>query len=487
MAEAPAGAAWEGHLFSGAWGPGEAGTVEVVEKATDAVLATVGLAGPGDVATATVLAAAAQDAWAAVPGRRRGEILRAAGAEVQRRAPDLEHWLVREAGSIPPKAQWEIGYAADRLIACAAYATMPHGEIVAPAEPEQLSLAQRVPVGVVGEITPWNAPLALAVRGLAPALALGNAVVLKPDVQTPISGGLLLAEILLEAGLPEDVFHVLPGGADVGEALICDPRVGMITFTGSTAVGRRVGALAGEHLKRVSLELGGNNAIIVLEDADLEASSSAASFGAFFHQGQICMTAGRHLVHESIAEAYAEQLATRAKALPVGDPATDEVALGPIVNAKQAERVQRIVDETVAAGAKVVAGGAADGRFFPATVLTGVTPGMAAFQEEIFGPVAPITTFASDDEAVELVNSSDQGLVASIQTDDPARALAIARRLKVGMVHVNDQTINDEPNAPLGGFGSSGNGGRFGTQSELDEFTQWQWVTVRRHAKRYPF
>jgi benzaldehyde dehydrogenase (NAD) len=478
---------WEGRIYSGGWTEGSGGRLEVSDKATDEVLAVVGAASPADVRRAVEVARDAQPEWALTPGKERAGVLRRAAALLGEHAEEMTNWIVRETGSIGPKAGWELDYAIERLHATAALCIQPYGELVAPAERGQTSIAQRLPVGVVGQITPWNAPLALALRALAPALALGNAVVLKPDPQTPICGGLLLASILEQAGLPEGLVHVLPGGAETGEAIVTDPLVAMVTFTGSSRVGRRVGQLAGGALKKVSLELGGNNAIIVLDDVDVEAASSAGSFGSFFHQGQICMTAGRHLVHEPVADAYREALARRARALPVGNPHTHEVAIGPMINDRQIERVERIVAETTAAGARILAGGTRDGRYYPATVLDAVAPDTPAFTEEIFGPVAPITTFATDEEAIELANRTEYGLVAAIQTGNPARGLALARRLHAGMIHINDQTIADEPNAPLGGVGASGNGGRFGSMAEWDEFTQWQWVTVRDTPKTYPF
>jgi benzaldehyde dehydrogenase (NAD) len=478
---------WEGRIYSGGWTEGSGGRLHVTDKATDEVLAVVGAASPADVRRAVEIARDAQPEWALTPGKERAGVLRRAAALLNERADEVTSWIVRETGSIGPKAGWELDYAIERLYATSGLCIQPYGELVAPAERGQTSIAQRLPVGVVGQITPWNAPLALALRALAPALALGNAVVLKPDPQTPVCGGLLLASILDQAGLPEGLVHVLPGGAETGEAIVTDPRVAMVTFTGSSRVGRRVGQLAGGALKKVSLELGGNNAIIVLDDADVEAASSAGSFGSFFHQGQICMTAGRHLVHETVADAYREALARRARALPVGNPHTDEVVIGPMINDRQLERVERIVAETTAAGARIVAGGTRDGRYYPATVLDAVGPDTPAFTEEIFGPVAPITTFATDEVAIGLANRTEYGLSAAIQTGNPARGLALARRLRAGMIHINDQTIADEPNAPLGGVGASGNGGRFGSMAEWDEFTQWQWVTVRDTPKTYPF
>jgi benzaldehyde dehydrogenase (NAD) len=266
-----------------------------------------------------------------------------------------------------------------------------------------------------------------------------------------------------------------------------DPNVAMVAFTGSTAVGREVGAAAGGRLKRVSLELGGNNALIVLDDADLEVASSAGAWGAFLHQGQVCMTAGRHIVLESVADEYLDRLAKRAEGLPVGDPFTEPVALGPLINERQLANVDRIVSETVAAGAEVRAGGTHERLFYRPTVLAGVTRAMPAFREEIFGPVAPVVVVRDEDEAVAVANDTEYGLVAAVQTGSLERGREVAARLRTGIVHINDQTLNNDAFAPFGGTGASGNGSRFGSQSSQDEFTQWQWVTSREQAHAFPF
>jgi benzaldehyde dehydrogenase (NAD) len=260
-----------------------------------------------------------------------------------------------------------------------------------------------------------------------------------------------------------------------------------VSFTGSTAVGRSIGETCGRLLKKCVLELGGNNALVVLDDADLEAASSSGAWGAFLHQGQICMQAGRHLVHRSVARRYGELLTARAEKLHVGDPHAGPVHLGPIINAKQVERIDRIVRDAVRGGATVLTGASHEGPFYRPTVLGNVRPDMAAFTDEIFGPVAPITVFDSDDEAVALVNGSLYGLAAAIHTRSVQRGLALAERLHTGMVHINDQTVNNEFHVPFGGMGASSNGGRFGGPANLEEFTQTQWISVMEQGIQYPF
>jgi benzaldehyde dehydrogenase (NAD) len=487
MAEVLDGLDWQGKVFSNGWVTPQGGELKSVEPATGDVLARVGLANAADIAAAAAAARRAQPDWAARPGPQRAALIRRAARVLEDNRAEFERWLVREGGAIPGKAAFEVELVLGELWEAAALPTQPVGQLLPTSEAGRQSIARRVPLGVVGVISPWNFPQILSVRAVAPALALGNAVVLKPDVQTAVSGGVLIARLFELAGLPEGVLHVLPGDAEPGAALAENADVAMISFTGSTAVGRLVGEAAGRTLKRVSLELGGNNALIILDDADLDVASSAGAWGAFLHQGQVCMTAGRHIVVESVADAYLDRLAKRADNLPVGDPFTGQVALGPLINERQLANVDRIVSETVSAGATLRAGGSHDGLFYRPTVLGGVTPSMAAFREEIFGPVAPVIVVKDTDEAVRVANDTEYGLAAAIQTGSLERGLAVADQLRTGIVHVNDQTLNNDAFAPFGGTGASGNGSRFGSQSSLDEFTQWQWVTSRPQAHGFPF
>jgi benzaldehyde dehydrogenase (NAD) len=477
---------WNRKLYSGGWIESDGGTIAIKEPATGIAMGEVGNASPADIREAAARAKSAQAGWAAHPLPARAPIFRKAAQFLENNADAVKEWIVRETGSVPAKAAVELKVAVGELYEAAAMVTQPRG-LILPSEHNVTSLARRVPHGVVGVISPFNFPMILSIRAVAPALAVGNAVVLKPDPQTPVSGGLIIARAFEEAGLPPGVLNVLPGGADAGQALVADPDIAMISFTGSTAVGRRIGALAGEHLKKVSLELGGKNSLIILDDADLDLAVSNTAWGAFLHQGQICMATGRVLVPAKLASAFLDKLTETADRLPVGDPFREQVALGPLINQRQVDRALGIVNDSVGAGAKLRAGGTADGVFFRPTVLDGVGPGMSAFEEEIFAPVAPVTVYSDEDEMIRLANMTDYGLSAGIITGSSTRGLEVAAQLRVGLCHINDQTVADEPFAPFGGTGASGNGSSHGGPANWDEFTHWQWLTMKHSAPRYPF
>jgi benzaldehyde dehydrogenase (NAD) len=477
---------WNERLFSDGWRTPQGGVIDVLEPASETVLTRVGRADRSDVARAAVSARAAQPAWAALTAEARRRILFRAADLLDEHATDLAPWIMRESGSVGAKAAVELEHAAGFVRQAGAMATEAAG-LVLPASPGKTSIARRVPLGVVAVISPFNFPLVLSIRAVAPALAVGNAVVLKPDPRTPISGGFLIARLFEEAGLPEGLLHVLPGDAEAGDALCRDPNIAMVAFTGSTGAGRKVGEVAGGHLKKVALELGGKNPLIILDDADPDVAASNAAWGAWLHQGQICMTAGRLLVQRGVHDAVVDRLAVKAAHLPAGDPMRGDVALGPLISRGQLDRVHAIVADTVAAGARLVAGGTHDGLFYAPTVLTGVTPGMRAFEEEIFGPVAAVTVFDDLDEAARLANHGPYGLAAGIITGSVGRGMSLGSALEVGHLHINDQTVDAGPHSPFGGMKASGNGSRISGPANLDEFTTWRWETVKAVATPYPF
>ncbi|WP_344450413.1 aldehyde dehydrogenase family protein, partial [Actinocorallia aurantiaca] len=418
---------------------------------------------------------------------RRAAVLRRAAALWAANDGEIAWWNVREVGAVPGMAGYSVRAAEQECHEAAALPGRPYGELL-PSEEPRLSMAARVPAGVVGVISPFNVPIVLGIRSVAPALALGNAVVLKPDPRTAVTGGVMIARIFEEAGLPPGVLQMLPGGADVGRALVEHPLVRVISFTGSTEAGRRVGELAGRHLKRVHLELGGNSALIVLDDADLDSAVELAAWGGFFHQGQICMTTGRHLVHEGLYGEFVDRLAARASALPVGDPAIARVALGPVIDAGQRDKIHDLVTASTAQGARLVAGGTYENLFYRPTVLADATPDTPAFAQEIFGPVAPVARFTTFDEAVRLASADEYGLSLGIVTRDLMKGWELAQKIPTGIVHINDQTVNDEANVPFGGLAASGTGSRFGgPAANIEAFTETRWITMRDKAPAYPF
>jgi benzaldehyde dehydrogenase (NAD) len=477
---------WEGKIFISGWTDGGGPPIRVTEPATGKQLADLGTASTEDVAKAARLASAEQEAWQAAPPSERAAVLRRAGSLFNEHAEEIQGWIIRESGGIPPKAALETAIAAAECHEAAALPTHPMGDVLASDEP-RWSFARRRPVGLVSVIAPFNFPLILSIRSVAPALALGNAVLLKPDPRTGVCGGVTLVQVFRAAGLPDGLLQLLPGGREIGEATITAPEVQAVSFTGSTGAGRAVGALAGRHLKRAHLELGGNNALIVLPGADVKKAVSAGAFGSFMHQGQICMATGRHVVHESLHDAYVDALATTADHLPVGDPSAAQVALGPIIDQGQLDKVDGIVQQSLDAGARLAAGGTHDGLFYRPTVLAEVSTNMAAWQEEIFGPVAPVLPFGSLDEAVKLAREAEYGLSLGI-LGDVGQAMQLADAIPSGIIHINEQTVSDEANAPFGGIATSGTGSRFGgAQANVEAFTETQWLTVRPDIAPYPF
>ncbi|MGO4806144.1 aldehyde dehydrogenase family protein [Arthrobacter sp. 2MCAF15] len=477
---------WQGHINLDGWRPGRGGTAASTEPATGETLGTYGVAAAADVAEAASVAQKAQRSWAAQRPEERAAVLRRAGQLWEEHAEEIQSWIVRESGGILPKAELETHIAANECYEASSLPSLPAGDVLSSNE-DRWSLARRRPVGVVGVIAPFNFPLILSIRAVAPALALGNAVLLKPDTRTTISGGVALMRVFESAGLPSGLLSLLPGGADIGTAIVEAPEVRVIAFTGSTAAGRHVGETAARNLKRAHLELGGNNAMIVLPGADLAKAASAAAFGSFMHQGQVCMTTGRHIVHEDLYDDFVNAVAEKARNLPVGDPKSGQVALGPIIDEKQLKRIDSIVQESVLGGARLMAGGTSDGPYYRPTVLADVDRTNTAWREEIFGPVAPIAKFTDISDAIELVNDNDYGLAVSI-LGDVGMAMQIADQVHSGKVHINEQTISDEANAPFGGFKSSGNGSRIGGhKANMESFTELQWLTVRPDIANYPF
>ncbi|GAA3337222.1 aldehyde dehydrogenase [Amorphoplanes nipponensis] len=466
-------------------------TTEDLNPHTGDVVATVAAASPADVTRAVDAADAAFAGWSTTAPTERRRILTRAGDLLEERATEAAALMARETGGTLGWSLFNVGLAANMFREAGALTTLPVGEVLAGADPTALSLAIRQPAGVVAAFAPWNAPLILGARAVAAPLAVGNTVVVKASEDAPLACALFLADVLRAAGLPPGALNVLTNdradAAVVAETLIGDRRVRRVNFTGSTGVGRRIGELAARHLTPAVLELGGKNSVLVLDDADLEYAVNAVAFGAYLNSGQICMSADRVIVHRTLADEFSARLAEKAKGLPAGDPTDPHTVIGPLINARAAERVAGLVDRAVAGGARVLTGGGPpDGAHYPATVLAGVTPDMAVHTEEIFGPVATVLSVADEEQAIAVANDSPYGLTAGVLTRDVNRGFAVARRLRTGIAHVNDQSVDDDPTAPFGGVGDSGYG-RFGGRAGAEAFTDLRWITLQQRPKQYPF
>jgi acyl-CoA reductase-like NAD-dependent aldehyde dehydrogenase len=452
------------------------------------VVARVPAGTRSDAARAVDAAAAAFPAWADLPPAEKQALFLRAADIVERRAGEIKKLLATETGCAGGFAGFQVLTATRLLRQASNWGYLPVGEVIRSDMPGTFALALRRPLGVVAGISPWNGAHVLAWRTVVNPVAFGNTVVLKPSEEAPVTAGLLIPEIMAEAGFPDGVINVVthaPGEAvPIADEFFERPEVRCINFTGSSATGRILAERAGRHLKRCVLELGGYNPLIVLADADLDYAVEATAFAAFFHQGQICMNARKVLVERPVYDTFMERLVARAQSLPIGDPATPGTIIGPLINATAVDRVAQEVSEAVAAGATVLTGGHADGPCYQPTVLADVPAGARIHEEETFGPVLVAQPVDSAEEAVAVANATRYGLSAGLITGDNQRGFHLARQIDSGVVHVNDQTIADEPQLPLGGVKDSG-WGRSGPGS-MQDFTEVQWITTRDGAGHYP-
>ena len=442
-----------------------------------------------DANAAADAAAAAFPAWAATSPNQRRALLLNAAEKLEARTDAFIQAMSAETGSTAPWAGFNVTLAAGMLREAASMTTQIGGEVIPSDKPGCFAMAIRQPAGVVLGIAPWNAPVILGVRAIAMPLACGNTVVLKASETCPATHR-LIAEALLEAGIPKGVINVVtnaPADAPkIVEALIAHPAVRRVNFTGSTKIGRVIAGLAAQHLKPMLLELGGKAPQVILDDADLDHAVNAAAFGAFMNQGQICMSTERIIVDEKVADAFVAKFAAKANALPAGDPRKGYVVLGSCVSREAVEKVQDLIKDAVAKGAKVVAGGKAEGTIMNATVVDHVKPGMRIYSEESFGPVVSVIRVKGDAAAVASANDTEYGLSSSVFSKDTRRAMAAAMRIQAGMCHINGPTVSDEAQMPFGGTKASGYG-RFGGKAAINEFTELRWITIEDGAQHYPF
>jgi aldehyde dehydrogenase (NAD+) len=475
-------------LIDGQWQDGSGEDVLVDRNPfSAAVIAEFPLANVDDIDAAYRSAARAQEAWAKVNPYAKRTVFENAVKYVESHFAELMDIIIDELGGTRLKAGFEIGLVLDMLKEASTFPLRMEGKILPSAVDDRENFLYRVPVGVVGVISPFNFPFFLSMKSVAPALAAGNGVVLKPHEQTPIMGGTIIGKIFEEAGLPSGLLNVVVTDIKaVGDAFLEHPVPRVISFTGSTAVGRHVAEVGARHFKKVLLELGGNSAFVVLEDADLEYAVDAAVFSRFTHQGQICMSANRVLVHRGVFDEFVDLFCAKVASLTVGDPREEATIIGPLITEKQAVDLNAVVDAAIADGATPRLRGEINGNLLDPVVLVDVRPDMEVAQRELFGPVVCLIPFEDDDEAVAIANNTLLGLSGAVHTRDLDRGVAVARRIDTGMIHVNDCTIHDEPNVAFGGEKQSGLGRLNGAWS-LDEFTTFRWVSVNHGRRQFPY
>ena len=474
-------------FIGGEWVASSGNTIlDDINPATGKVYARVHHASEADVERAIAAAHGARVAWGNSLANQREIILLKAADILEQRIPEIADVLMDEAGSVFGKAMFESSFVVNLLRSAAGECRRITGETMPSDSPGVFSMSVRRPLGVIAGIAPFNFPFLLAMKKVALALAAGNTFILKPSPYTPVTG-LKIAEIFEAAGLPKGVLNVLPVELSVlGNRLMADPRIRMVTFTGSTGVGRQLAAEAGKYMKRITLELGGKSPLIVLKDADLDYAVKAAAFGMFLHQGQICMANSRLIVETPVFDAFCEKLVAKVATYQVGDPHDPHTVIGPLIDTRQCAVIDRHIKDAVAKGAKLLMGGTGEGAFYQPTVLAGVTPDMDVFREETFGPAMSVIRAADSEEALALANDSSFGLSAALITNDLQKAMDIALRLESGMVHVNDCTLLDEPHVPFGGVKDSGFG-REGGKYSMDEMTEVKWITIQMGQRQFPF
>lgn len=453
--------------------------------ADDSIFAQVHFAGREEVDEAIASAQKAWKPWANTAADEKERILLKAADWMQEHIDEVADVLMGESGSAFGKAYFEAGFAVDILRAAAGECRRVFGEVQQQA-PGEISMIRRLPLGVVAGIAPFNFPLLLALKKVAFALAAGNTFVLKPASATPVSG-VMIAKALDAAGLPKGVFNLVPGsGEAVGKMLVEDERIRMVAFTGSTAVGKGIAAKASQRLKKYTLEMGGKNPLILLKDFDVEQAVKIAGFGAFFHQGQICMCTSRMIVEEPVYDQFCEKFTAYARTMKVGDPHQQDTIIGPLIKQEQCQIIDSQIKDAVSKGAVLLTGGTHEGNYYQPTVLSNVTPDMRIFYEESFGPVTSIIKAKDERDAVRLCNDNEYGLSSSLLTNDLSRAMALSLDMEAGMVHINNATVSDNSTVAFGGVKNSGVGREGGSYS-IDEFTELKWITVQYTPAQFPF
>jgi aldehyde dehydrogenase (NAD+) len=476
-------------FINGRWTEGlSERTYDILNPYDDSVIASVRLATSKQLQETFEMANAAQKEWAQSSAAERIEVIHKAAEYLKANREVIVDVIVRETGGTVLKANVELHLALEVLEEAVHYADEIYKVKEVPSTVEgKVNHIRRLPLGVVASISPFNFPMNLSMRTIAPAIALGNSVVHKPDIQVGLTGGSIIAKAFEHAGLPNGVFNViLTDVTEVGDEMLTNPHSSLISFTGSTAVGRHIGEIAGRSLKRVILELGGNSPFVVLSDADVDRAVDAALFGKFIHQGQICMIINRFIIHKDKHDEFVEKFVERAKALPYGDPRDPKTVIGPLVNQRQLEKAVSVIEEAKRAGVNMALEGKRDGNVLTPYVFTGVDNASQLAQTELFAPIATIIKADTDEQAIGMASETEYGLSSSIFTTDLERGEEFALQIESGMTHINDQTVNDSPNIPFGGNKASGNG-RFGNPWIVDEFTITKWVSIQHTYRHFPF
>lgn len=473
--------------INGTWKLGSSEkTIEDLNPYTGQKIVTIQSANKKDLDEAFHAAKEAQPKWASMTvTEKQGHFQKLIDVLVAEKETIID-WLIKESGSTHLKATMEFDSALGIARESMSFITRIEGRILPSTVPNKENRVYRIPKGVVGIIGPWNFPFHLTMRSVAPALATGNSVVIKPASDTPITSGLIFGMLFEKAGFPQGLVNVVVGkGSEIGDEFVVHPIPKLISFTGSTEVGKRVGENAGRTLKDVALELGGNNVMVVLKDAHIEQAAKAAVFGKFFHQGQICMSLNRIIVDKEIHDDFVNEFVKLVSQLKYGDPSDHSTFVGPVINKEQIERIQKDLNESVQQGAEVIYGGKVKGCLMQPTVLKNVKNDMPIAQNEIFGPVAAIIKSEDENEAIKIANDSPYGLSGSIFTEDRHHGAQLAMQIETGMIHVNDQSVNEEAHIPFGGEKDSGIG-RFNGEWAIDKFTTVKWIGVQNGYREYP-
>ena len=480
---------WDKQFIGGEWKVGSSNRVTSGRNPYNGELLTeIKLANKQDIDAAYQTAKQSQKNWANVAAYEKMNILERIATIIGQRKEEIVNLLIEESGSSRIKAGIEVDCSIADIKEALKYPMMMNINTFPSCIPGKENKVYRIPDGVIGMISPWNWPFYLSIRGVAPAIAAGNSIVLKAASLTPITGGLIIAKILEDAGLPKGVFSaVVADPEEIGYYMVEHPIPRVISFTGSAAVGKRIGEIAGKNLKKAALELGGNNVFIVLDDADIDQVVPAAAFGKFFHQGQICIAINRMIVDRKVYPEFVDKFTKLTEKIKVGNPADPDTIIGPLITQKPVDKLSKILDGCTGQGAKVELRGKVKGTLMWPSIVVDVTNDMTIAQTELFGPVATIMPVNSEEEAIKIANDCSGGLSGAVFSGSLGRGIGVAEQIETGMIHVNDQTVNVDPGTPFGGEKDAGLGRFCGAEWSIGDFTTVKWISVQKEYRQWPF